>query len=91
MSGQLFEKPAEGAPCNGCGWCCISEPCALSKEFLGATDTCPALERAGDRYACGLITNPSLYLGTPEFGNAVLADNFGQMLGIGTGCDASLS
>ena len=22
-------KPAEGAPCNGCGLCCLAEPCPL--------------------------------------------------------------
>lgn len=87
---HLFEKPAEGALCNGCGWCCISEPCPIAKEQLGATDKCPALERAGDRYACGLITNPSLYLGTPAFGDPLLSQTIGEALGIGRGCDASL-
>ena len=88
---RLFEKPAEGAPCNGCGWCCISEPCLISKEKLGATDKCPALEVAGDRYACGLITNPGLYLGTPSFGDPILSQLFGEALGVGKGCDSSLS
>lgn len=26
------EKPEEGAPCNGCGFCCAAEPCGLAVE-----------------------------------------------------------
>ena len=37
-------KPAEGAPCNGCGLCCLAEPCPLgmlvSRRRTGA---CTAL------------------------------------------------
>ena len=43
-------KPAEGAPCNGCGLCCLAEPCPLgmlvSRRRTGA---CVALRwRAAD-------------------------------------------
>ena len=88
---MLFEKPAFGSPCNGCGFCCIREPCALAKEHLGAIDKCPALERAGDRYACGMITRPHHYLGTEAFGDPLLSKLFGEALGIGQGCDSTLS
>ncbi len=38
------EKPEEGAPCNGCGFCCAADPCGLAVEFLDATaGPCPAM------------------------------------------------
>lgn len=58
-------KPAVGAPCNGCGVCCTSEPCPvgmlLSRRTRGA---CVALEFAEDagRYRCGLLTDPARWL-----------------------------
>lgn len=83
-------KPAFGSPCNGCGLCCIVSPCQLAVEYLGATDKCPALERSGDRYSCGLVTDPARHLGVfPESG-PMLSRMFGEMLGVGRGCDASL-
>ncbi len=52
-------KPREGAPCNGCGICCLTEPCPLgvllSKRRRGA---CVALRwsEEGVLYRCGSIT-----------------------------------
>lgn len=50
-------KPALGAPCNGCGVCCLAEPCPLgvliSRRRHGA---CSALQWDGARYACGALT-----------------------------------
>jgi hypothetical protein len=31
---MIFEKPAEGAPCNRCGWCCVMQPCAIDLDLL---------------------------------------------------------
>ena len=51
-------KPPEGAPCNGCGVCCLLEPCPvgmlISRKRRGA---CTALvwSDAGGRYRCGLM------------------------------------
>jgi hypothetical protein len=43
-------KPAVGAPCNGCGVCCLAEPCPLgvilSRRLKGA---CVALRWDGAR------------------------------------------
>lgn len=78
IAASALLKPPEGALCNGCGYCCLAEQCGLSIRLFGKADICPALERAGDRWACGLITTDSAEL-------SLLA---GKMLGIGTGCDA---
>jgi hypothetical protein len=55
-------KPPEGAPCNGCGVCCLAEPCPVgmivSRKRRGA---CTALvwseatSLAPAHYQCGLM------------------------------------
>ena len=51
-------KPALGAACNGCGVCCLAEPCPLgmlaSAKLRGR---CEALrwDAQATRYRCGLI------------------------------------
>lgn len=59
-------KPPVGAPCNGCGLCCLAEPCPLgmlvSRRRHGA---CAALQwhGPGQRYRCGLVADPAAVLG----------------------------
>jgi hypothetical protein len=54
-------KPPEGAPCNGCGVCCLAQPCPvgmlLSRRRHGA---CLALrwDAVQSVYRCGAITAP---------------------------------
>lgn len=54
-------KPPEGAPCNGCGVCCLAQPCPvgmlLSRRRRGA---CQALrwDAVQTVYRCGAITEP---------------------------------
>ena len=51
-------KPALGTACNGCGVCCLAEPCPIgilvSRKMRGR---CDALrwDDQGQRYRCGLI------------------------------------
>ena len=65
-------KPAEGEPCNGCGVCCLAEPCPVgmlvSRKRRGAcvalvwsqaTPTSPA------RYQCGLMLRATGLTPTP--------------------------
>lgn len=53
------DKPAVGAPCNGCGICCAMEPCPLSLLLLRRRQgACPALAWRDGRYVCGLATDP---------------------------------
>ena len=53
-------KPPLGAPCNGCGVCCLSEPCPLgillSRRRRGA---CEAVrwDEALRSYRCGALTD----------------------------------
>lgn len=58
-------KPALGAPCNGCGICCLAEPCPLGVVLSARrTGACSALRWNGDavRYECGAITQPEAVL-----------------------------
>jgi hypothetical protein len=52
-------KPAPGAPCNGCGVCCLAEPCPLG-IVLGRrlSGPCAALRWSAParRYECGALT-----------------------------------
>ncbi|WGK63437.1 hypothetical protein QAO71_16835 (plasmid) [Halopseudomonas sp. SMJS2] len=99
-----LSKPKQGLPCNGCGYCCNSEPCALAKEFLHcATGPCIALEVVEGRFVCGFVRNPLEYLfmvAHPDQRGSVLdappdMDEGHQLsvkiataLGLGQGCDA---
>ncbi|WP_223904559.1 hypothetical protein [Rhodoferax lithotrophicus] len=58
---QAPGKPAVGAPCNGCGVCCLMEPCPLGIVLSGRRiGACDALcWRDEDHlYRCGAITQP---------------------------------
>lgn len=83
-------KPAFGVECNGCGLCCLMEPCSLAEEFLDVSSgRCPALEWEEGRFWCGLVRSPSKYLAPgKEFADAVVGAAFAQALGVGVGCDA---
>lgn len=87
-------KPPEGAPCNGCGMCCIADPCILSDRFGLVTEDhrCRALEwsMTEHRYYCGLVTRPFAYLppGCVSLGlEERLSRMFREALGDGT-CDS---
>lgn len=63
---QAPDKPALGAPCNGCGLCCLAAPCPLgmwvSRRRTGA---CKALlwSEENCRYQCGLLADPARITG----------------------------
>lgn len=61
ISAQAPAKPAVGAACNGCGVCCLLEPCPLGVVLSGVRrGRCQALRwDARDLiYRCGAITRP---------------------------------
>jgi hypothetical protein len=100
----LIPKPSFGQSCNGCGYCCTTEPCELAKQFLHCTTgPCVALEWQEDRAVCGLVRNPLGYLfkaarpeadvpllDAPMDSDAAreLSTQLATALGIGRGCDA---
>lgn len=89
MSDTAPEKPPVGHPCNGCGFCCASEPCLVSQGVFGIGldyGPCPALEWGEGRFWCGLLRSPEAY--GMEGAEPLLR----QLLGvdIGAGCDASM-
>ncbi|MDP3253398.1 MAG: hypothetical protein Q8M77_15945 [Hydrogenophaga sp.] len=87
-------KPALGAPCNGCGVCCLSEPCPLgrviSRRRLGA---CDALRWDGDGkiYRCGALVDTEAVLGLRwRWAAPVLRRLARRWIAAGVGCDATL-
>ncbi|WP_299146731.1 hypothetical protein [uncultured Comamonas sp.] len=51
-------KPPVGSPCNGCGLCCLAEPCPLGMLYSRRT-TGPCVKLRWDdgagRYVCGVL------------------------------------
>lgn len=73
-------KPSFGDPCNGCGLCCIAEPCKLAVEVHGPhAGPCRSLRHDGQRHHCGMFD-----LATSEDSRIGLM----VLLGIGQGCDS---
>jgi hypothetical protein len=93
---QAPAKPALGAPCNGCGVCCLAEPCpvgmVLSRRRQGA---CVALRwhDAGQRYQCGALVGATerLALARPwqRPWRWIVWRWMRRMIAAGQGCDAS--
>jgi hypothetical protein len=87
-------KPALGAPCNGCGACCLAETCSIGADLLGLDGPCPALEQDAGRYWCGLVRHPARYIAAhfPAADHMAFNAFFGELveraLGIGRGCDS---
>lgn len=88
-------KPPEGAACNGCGVCCLAEPCPLgqviSRRRAGA---CAALRwsDAQSLYRCGAVSDARGLLG-PRWGWAApaLQALARRWIAAGRGCDATLT
>ena len=95
-------KPPEGAACNGCGLCCLAEPCPLGVVLYRTRNgPCPALcwSSVSKQYRCGAVSAP---LGTARGalhvrlqwlapGVAwVLRRMAARWVAAGTSCDSSL-
>lgn len=85
-------KPAPGGACNGCGICCLAEPCpagaVVSRRRSGA---CAALSWNDESkvYRCGLIAEPQRYVG-PAWLARVAARLAPRWIAAGQGCDCDL-
>ena len=91
---QAPAKPAWGQPCNGCGVCCLAEPCPLcvlvSRRRRGA---CQALQWAPELsiYRCGMLSAPAAYLPSPlRWAAPLLARLARRWIAAGVGCDAAI-
>jgi hypothetical protein len=92
-------KPAQGESCNGCGICCLSEPCPvgmlLSRKRHGA---CDALRWSDEqrRYRCGMLVAPMESLGwrdsipVKRWLAAWLSRRSVRWIAAGVGCDCDL-
>ena len=85
-------KPAFGATCNGCGVCCMAEPCPVgilvSRRLRGA---CSALRWRDNRYWCGLLLDPKSVTGLRSARlNRWLSAVARRSISAGSGCDARL-
>ena len=66
-------KPKFGEPCNGCGWCYLTEVCVVGRELTGNTIApCSLLIEMGGKHLCKIALTGQLH----------------KELGIGTGCCA---
>lgn len=76
-------QPQPGQACNGCGVCCLAEPCpagmVVSRRRTGA---CAALrwEEGARRYVCGLLMGRRPWV----------ARLMRRWIAAGQGCDATL-
>ena len=87
-----IQKPLPGAPCNGCGACCLATKCALAMGIFGPEreGPCPALEWTGERSVCGLVANPARYNEGAAPGHSPDALGKAALCAIaaGVGCDS---
>ncbi len=85
-------KPVEGKPCNGCGVCCLAEPCpvgmVISRKILGS---CSALQWVADerRYRCGLLASPAAHFRW-KWLSRIGMPWARRMISAGSGCDSSI-
>src|SRR3990167_9116863 len=95
-------KPPEGAPCNGCGVCCLLEPCPLGMLLSGRRrGACLAVQWdvVARRYRCAAVMTPMevvkrvlphwLHASSPA-GAALLSRLAPRWIAAGKGCDSSV-
>jgi len=95
-------KPAWGAACNGCGVCCLAEPCPVGMVLsVRRRGTCVALvwDSVAAKYRCGAVVQPGSILALilpPWAGwmrhplSIFLRWVAPRWIAAGTGCDSTL-
>lgn len=96
-------KPPLGAPCNGCGVCCLMEPCPLGVLLSGRrSGACAAVcwQASSQQYRCGAITSaqevlrarlPVFLHGAVPALARLLARLARRWVAAGVGCDCDVS
>ena len=81
-------KPAWGEPCNGCGVCCLAEPCPVgvlaSRRRRGACAALEWVEPGG--YRCGVLLSAGR-LGGPRWVARAAQRLVRRLIAAGAGCD----
>lgn len=102
IQAQAPRKPAPGAPCNGCGVCCLLEPCPLGQLLTRRRrGACKALRwhEAVPAYRCGALEAPRAVLeqllpgrlrGLARWLAPGLARLARRWIGLQLGCDSAL-
>ena len=97
------QKPSVGEPCNGCGVCCLLEPCPLGVLLSGRrSGACSALrwQAHGSQYRCGALTDAAdvLHKCLPGFSQPalpmlawLLARLGKRWVAAGVGCDCQVA
>ncbi len=90
IAASALDKPEVGAPCNGCGVCCLAEPCPLGVVLSGrTTGSCAALlwREEEHRYLCGAMATPGRFAGalSPIFVRLAR-----RWISAGSGCDSTV-
>lgn len=88
-------KPAPGAACNGCGVCCLAEPCPigllLTRRRRGACVAVQWDDGAG-RYVCGMVASPAHLLPAGLRALSAMVSRWARrFIAAGQGCDCDLS
>ena len=91
---QAPAKPALGKPCNGCGVCCVAEPCPVSLALLWPhTAPCKALlwNDESKHYRCGMVVEPSRFVKwLPTRMDKITSKVFKRWIAAGTLCDSEV-
>jgi len=86
------DKPVSGRPCNGCGVCCLAEPCPLGQLVSAKRQgACRALrwDESAARYRCGMVANPRELMPWLPRSTEVLARRLAlRWIGAAQGCDS---
>jgi hypothetical protein len=87
------QKPVMGARCNGCGVCCLAEPCPAGRLFtLRWTGACRLLmwDAASHRYLCGLLAAQGGRANRwrPAWLDRWIAKRARRWIAAGAGCDS---
>ena len=88
-------KPALGAPCNGCGVCCLAEPCPLGQVISRTrSGACEALRwsEADGLYRGGALTDTEGRWGPRwRWAAPLLRRRARRWIAAGMGCDAPMT